>query len=159
MTISEVDAHRSRARDAEIPPPAERRHLRANVGGLLRQERWGRGWSQRDLAAAAGCANSVVAMLECGLRRPSESTTRRLAQALRPDGPPVEVAVLDLRLQRAAGASLRRWRRRRPPSARRARLYAEAAARLDGPARVDPAEQVAVGRLLAALAPPWRGQR
>jgi len=41
------------------------------------------------------------------------------------------VAVLDLRFQRAAGPSLRRWRRRRPPRGAVQRLYARAAAVLD----------------------------
>jgi len=41
------------------------------------------------------------------------------------------VAVLDLRLRRAAGESLVMWNRRRPPRVATRRLYTEAAAVLD----------------------------
>lgn len=125
------------------------------MGGLLRRERLARGWTQRQLDAAAGLSAEYVARLESGAERLSTSTTRRLAEALRPDGTPVDVAVLDLELQRAAGPSLRRWNRRRPYSTRRQRVYDEAGRRLDEQAPPDPVVQVAMARLAAALAPRW----
>ncbi len=57
--------------------------------------------------------------------------TRRLAEALGFDRDPVSVAVLDLRFQRAAGDSLRRWNRRRPPRVAVQRVYEQARAVLD----------------------------
>ena len=84
----------SRARSRSVPDPAERTRLAAHVGGLLRRERVARGWSQRRLEAAAGLSRGYVGYLESGAERLSTSTTRRLAEALRPDGTPVDVAVL-----------------------------------------------------------------
>ena len=153
MTATATPSCRSRARDGSRIDPAERTRLAAAVGGVLRRERLARGWTQRQLDAAAGMGAEYVAKLESGSERLSTSTTRRLAEALRPDGTPVEVAVLDLELQRASGPSLRVWNRRRPYSARRQRVYAEAAARLDSARAADPAALLALGRLLAALTP------
>lgn len=133
----------------EAPEPAERARLARDFGTVLRRERAGRGISQRRLEALAGVASGGVARLENGRRRPSESMTLRLARALRAGRPPVEVAMLDLELQRAAGESLRRWRKR-PMREQRRRLYEDAASRLDGRAP-DPAGQLQVGMLLAVL--------
>lgn len=155
MTVTINAAEASRARVPSVPDPAERTRLAAQVGGLLRRERVGLGWSQRRLEAAAGLSRGYVSDLESGTERLSTSTTRRLAEALRPDGLSVEVAVLDLELQRAAGASLRVWNRRRPYSARRQRVYDEAARRLAEQIGPDPVVQVAMARLTAALAPRW----
>jgi len=68
---------------------------------------------------------------------------RRLAEGLAFDRDPVAVAVLDLRFQRAAGPSLRRWNRRRTPRVATRRLYAEAAAVLDALDAAREAEQQA----------------
>lgn len=137
---------------ARVPAPtgAERARLARDLGLLLAAERSGRGWSAADLAGLAGCDRTTVVRLEAGSARPSESLTRALAVALRPDGAPVDVAVLDLRLQRAAGESLQRWRRTRPRSARWARTYARAAELLEV-ARPDPGGDVVVGLVLAEL--------
>jgi len=51
------------------------------------------------------------------------------------------VAVLDLRLRRAAGESLRRWRRRRPPRVAVQRLYTEAMAVINAEDATRQAEQ------------------
>jgi len=88
-------------------------------------------------AARAGVALNTVRDLETGSVRPSDRMTRRLAEALAFDRDPVRVALLDLRLQDAAGSSLRRWRRRRPPRVAVQRVYAEARRVLD----VERAEQ------------------
>lgn len=157
--VSTAGADGTRARVPDVPiPPAERTRLagEAGVGGVLRRERVARGWSQRQLEAAGGFGTGFVSYLEAGLRRPSESTTRRFAETLRSDESEVRVAMLDLELRRAAGESLRRWRRR-PWSARRQRVYDEAVRRLDGDRAPDPAGRLVVGRLLAALSP--RGER
>lgn len=132
------------------PTGAERARLARDLGLLLAAERTGRGWSFADVAERAGCHESTVKRLEAGIVRPSESLLRALAVALRPDGSPVDVAVLDLQLQRAAGESVRRWRRTRPRSARWVRTYARAAELLEA-ARPDPGGDVVLGLVLAAL--------
>jgi transcriptional regulator with XRE-family HTH domain len=76
--------------------------------GCCAGERLARAWTQRQLDAAAGLSAEYVARLESGAERLSTSTTRRLAEALHPDGSPVDVAVLDLELQGVAGPSLHR---------------------------------------------------
>ncbi|TCK25440.1 helix-turn-helix domain-containing protein [Pseudonocardia endophytica] len=139
-------------------PPDERARLARDVGMLVQVERVRAGLTQRDLAAAAGFDVITIKRIETGARRPSETSTRRIAEVLRAGCSPVEVARLDLVLQDAAGESLRRWRRRRAPSARRARVYAQARAELDGPA-ADPAGAAALGRLLAGLDAQWRAER
>lgn len=149
MTGPVTGATTARARVAD-PTGAERARLARGLGMLLTAERTGRGWSFADVAGRAGCHESTVRRLEAGIVRPSETLLRALAEALRPDGSPVDVAVLDLRLQRAAGDSVRRWRRTRPLSARRTRTYARAAELLEA-ARPDPGGDVVVGLVLAAL--------
>lgn len=139
--------------------PAERARLRAGLGGLLRWERLAAGLRQRGLAARVGYGLEAVKHLEAGSRRPSESSTRRLAEALRPGGDPVEVARLDLELQRAAGESLLRWNRTRAWSVQRRRIYEQAAAELDTPRPVAAGELAAWGRLVAGLAPRWEPPR
>lgn len=132
------------------PVGAERSRLRADLGLLLASERVAAGLSQRALAEAAGVAEASVKRLENGRVRPSETMMRALAVALRPDATRLAVEVLAVRLERAAGPSLHRWPNRRPASLRRRRLRAAALELLDGPAR-PVAEDVAVGRVLAAL--------
>jgi hypothetical protein len=83
------------------------------------------------LAARAEVSITSVRELEHDQVRPSDRMCRCLAEGLAFDRDPVSVAVLDLRLQRAAGPSLRRWHRRRPPRVAVQRLYARAAAVLD----------------------------
>ena len=83
------------------------------------------------LAARAEVSITSVRELEHGHVRPSDRMCRRLAEGLAFDRDPLAVALLDLRHQRAAGSSLRRWRRRRPPRVAVQRLYAEAMAVLD----------------------------
>jgi transcriptional regulator with XRE-family HTH domain len=122
------------------------------VGAIIRRERLAHGWSQRELSRRCGWGPSQVSRMEAGVRRPTETATRVLAKVLRAGRPPVEVAELDVELQRAAGPSLRRWCRR-PPSPARMALYAEAAARLDAARTPDPAALLGLGRLLAALSP------
>jgi len=105
--------------------------LRGSLGWLLYGERAARGWSQEVLAARARVGFTTVRDLERGAVRPSDRLCRRLAEGLAFDRDQLAVAVLDLRFQRAAGPSLRRWRRRRPPRGAVQRLYARAAAVLD----------------------------
>jgi len=83
------------------------------------------------LAARAKVSITSVRELEHGQVRPSDRMCRRLAEGLAFDRDPLSVAVLDLRFQRAAGPSLRRWNRRRPPRVAVQRIYAEAAAVVD----------------------------
>ena len=149
--IDAASGTRTRAPDIPVPP-AERTRLAAQVGAVIRRERLAYGWSQRELSRRCGWAPAQVSRLECGVRRPTETATRVLARVLRAGRPAVEVAMLDVELQRAAGPSLRRWRRR-PPSPARLALYAEAAARLDAARAPDSAALLTMGRLLAALAP------
>ncbi len=112
-------------------PPLERAELRSTVGWVLYGQRAARGWSQEVLAARAKVSITSVRELEHDQVRPSDRMCRCLAEGLAFDRDPVSVAVLDLRLQRAAGPSLRRWHRRRPPRVAVQRLYARAAAVLD----------------------------
>lgn len=144
-----IPAAPSSGRDRD-PEPAERARLARNVGTLLRRERAGRGITQRQLCDLAALASGTVARLESGRRRPSETMTLRLARALRAGRPPIEAAMLDLELQRAAGESLRRWVRKRKLPDRRVRLYEEAAARLAGRGP-DPVSRLQAGMLLAVL--------
>ena len=111
--------------------PGEQAALRGTLGWLLYGERAARGWSQEVLAARARVGFTTVRDLERGAVRPSDRMCRRLAEGLAFDRDQLAVAVLDLRFQRAAGPSLRRWRRRRPPRGAVQRLYARAAAVLD----------------------------
>ena len=54
--------------------------LGAEMGERIRQLRIARGWSQRDLARAAGIANpGMISYYELGERMPSYSTLIRLA--------------------------------------------------------------------------------
>jgi len=109
----------------------EQHQLRGSLGWLIYGERAARGWSQEVLAERARVGLTTVRDLESGRVRPSDRMTRRLAEALGFDRDPVSVAVLDLRFQRAAGDSLRRWNRRRPPRVAVQRVYELARAVLD----------------------------
>jgi len=82
---------------------------------------------------------------------------RRLAEGLAFDRDPVAVAVLDLRFQRAAGPSLRRWNRRRTPRVATRRLYVEAAAVVDAEDAKRQAEQQATAAaFVAEFRAQWR---
>ncbi|GAA4024966.1 hypothetical protein GCM10022247_56770 [Allokutzneria multivorans] len=100
--------------------------LRRTFGALLWRERLAQGLRQVDLAALAGLDRRTVERLEAGSVRPSTSSTRKLAVALRRGRDELAVAVLDLDLQEAAGSSLRTWNRRRPLRARTLRVYEQA---------------------------------
>jgi len=74
----------------------------------------------------------TIARLETAARRPTTSTTWRIAKALRPRGTLHDQVAVDERLRVAAGGSLRDYSRR-PHAARervRAELLAEAAGAL-----------------------------
>lgn len=92
---------------------AERAHLVAGVGALVRQERVAGGWRMARLALATGVARQTVWRLENGRRRPSRALLVGLAGAFRADDP----RPLAHRFVEAAGASLVEntpggWRRR-----------------------------------------------
>jgi transcriptional regulator with XRE-family HTH domain len=69
--------------------------LRRSFGAAVREARKAKGWSQEQLAAAAGLDRTYVSGLERGVRNPSLSTQERLAEAL-------AVALHDL-VERAEG--------------------------------------------------------
>jgi transcriptional regulator with XRE-family HTH domain len=56
--------------------------LRSAFGLAIRAARERRGWSQEQLADAAGLDRTYVSSLERGLRNPTLITQERLAQAL-----------------------------------------------------------------------------
>jgi hypothetical protein len=157
-------ARPSRARDGSAADTAEvdlsAADLAADQAAVLAVERDAAGWSAERLDREAGLSRSYVWGLSNGVERLSESTSRRLAEALARGqaavqgrtATSVDVAVLDLRLQRAA-PGLRRWARRKPYSLRRQRVYDEAARRLDEPRPPTPGEALEMGRVLAALEP------
>ncbi|MFT7835602.1 helix-turn-helix transcriptional regulator [Saccharothrix sp. BKS2] len=139
-------------------PPAERTRLRAEFGAAVWAERAARGWSQPVLAAALGVSTRTVQRWEGGTVRPTARVCARLAAAFLPDSDPVSRTVLALRLERAAGSSLRRPRRK-PLRAHVRRVREQAAARLERP---DAAGGLALAQALAALAPPpepWARRR
>ena len=147
--------------------PGEQAALRGSLGWLLYGERAARGWSQEVLAARAKVGFTTVRDLERGAVRPSDRMCRGLAEGLAFDRDPLAVAVLDLRLQRAAGPSLRRWRRRRPPRVAVQRLYTEAMAVINAEDATRQAEQDATAAAFieefttqwradaASAQPPW----
>ena len=57
------------------------RHVQRMAGNLLRLARARRGWSQRQLAAAAGVAASTVGRIESGAVQPTLPTLARLLAA------------------------------------------------------------------------------
>ena len=120
-------------------------------------QRASRGWSQEVLAGRAKVSITSVRELEHGQVRPSDRMCRRLAEGLAFDRDPLAVAVLDLRLQRAAGPSLRRWHRRRPPRVAVQRIYAEARRRLDAEDAARKAEREAgADAFMAEFQRQWR---
>ncbi len=74
----------------------------------------------------------MIARLETATRRPSTTTTWKIAKALRPRGTLHDRVAVDERLRAAAGASLRHYTRR--PHARREAVRAELLAEADGAA-------------------------
>ena len=131
--MTDHGVHRSGARErvhelGEVPP-AERVRL-ARFGVVLRAERGAARLTQAELAARAGVSRLTIVRLETAARRPTTTTTWRIAKALRPRGTLHDQVAVDERLRAAAGASLRDYSRR-PHAARervRAELLAEAAA-------------------------------
>ena len=88
----------------------ERVRLAQSFGARLATERRRAGLTQDALAARAGYSSAHVARLERGERRPTESTTWRLAKAITETrkGNIAAMVELDLRLMMAAaGESLR----------------------------------------------------
>ena len=143
-------------RSGEVPP-LERAELRSTVGWVLYGQRASRGWSQEVLAARAKVSITSVRELERGQVRPSDRMCRRLAEGLAFDRDALSVAVLDLRLQRAAGPSLRRWHRRRPPRVAVRQLYAEAAAVIDAEdAKRQAEQQASAAAFLEEFRAQWR---
>lgn len=61
--------------------PTSQRNLERLAGNLLRLAREERGWSQNQLAAAAGVPASTVGRIEAGERQPSLVTLGRLLAA------------------------------------------------------------------------------
>lgn len=113
-------------RPGEVPPE-ERARLRRTFGQALWSARVQAGVTQAELTRRAGLGPRTVEKLERGVCRPSDTMCRRLAAALLPGRDEVAVAVLVLDLEAAAGESLRRWHRRKPPRQRVQRVFAEAA--------------------------------
>ena len=139
-------------------PPLERTELRSTFGWALYGQRASRGWSQEVLAGRAKVSITSVRELEHGQVRPSDRMCRRLAEGLAFDRDPLAVAVLDLRLQRAAGPSLRRWRRRRPPRVAVQRIYTEAAVVVDAEVAAREAEREATAAaFVAEFRAQWHG--
>ncbi len=64
-----------------VPGPTTQRYIERLAGNLLRLARAQRGWSQRQLAEAAGVPVSTVARIESGARQPSLVTLSRLLVA------------------------------------------------------------------------------
>jgi len=136
----------SRARDGRhaVPDRAERVHLAATFGVVLRVERGH--LTQQELADRAGLDRRTVDRLENGQRRPSTVSIWRLARALRPGDSMQDRVALEERLRRAAGHSLV-YANTRPHAARervRGELLAEAGA---GPVA---SEADLLGRLIVA---------
>jgi transcriptional regulator with XRE-family HTH domain len=65
----------------EVPGPTTQAHTQRWAGNLLRLARQQRGWTQRQLAQAAGVPVSTVARIESGVRQPSLVTLSRLLAA------------------------------------------------------------------------------
>ena len=61
--------------------PSRRRHSEQLAGNLLRLARAKRGWTQRQLAAAAGVPQSTIARIEAGARQPALPMLTRLLAA------------------------------------------------------------------------------
>ena len=61
--------------------PTRRWHSEQLAGNLLRLARAKRGWTQRELAAAAGVPQSTIARIESGTRQPALPMLTRLLAA------------------------------------------------------------------------------
>jgi transcriptional regulator with XRE-family HTH domain len=94
----------------------ERERLAQGFSARLAAERRRAGLTQVELAARAGYSCAHVARLERGERRPTDSTTWRLAKALTEahQGNHAAMVELDVQLMMAAGESLRVLHRNRP---------------------------------------------
>jgi transcriptional regulator with XRE-family HTH domain len=66
-----------------VPPVVRQRYVHAVAcGACVAQARKARGWSQRELAARAGCSNQQISKVEAGAINTPIETLGRLAQAL-----------------------------------------------------------------------------
>jgi transcriptional regulator with XRE-family HTH domain len=94
----------------------ERDRLANRFGARLAAERYRAGLTQAALAEQSGYSCAHVARLERGERRPTDSTTWRLAKALIEvhRGSHDAMVELDVQLMMAAGESLRVLYRTRP---------------------------------------------
>ena len=68
--------------DPLMRPVVEQAGERARVVRPFLDARHHRGWTQRDLAAASGVAQPVIARFECGDSDPKITTLNKLAAAL-----------------------------------------------------------------------------
>lgn len=64
-----------------VPGPTTQRNTERYAANLLRLTRAKRGWSQRQLAEAAGVPTSTIGKIESGTRQPSLPTLCRLVAA------------------------------------------------------------------------------
>jgi transcriptional regulator with XRE-family HTH domain len=72
------------------------------TGEQIRAARKNKGWTQAQLAEAAGITQSMLSMVESGAAEPSSGTLRRIATAL---GLEVQVRLIDPNALRAATSS------------------------------------------------------
>lgn len=73
---------RIRIDDPALGAEYDRQRARAEVIRPVIEARRARGWSQRDLAAASGVQQPVIARLETGDTDPKLSTVTKLCRAL-----------------------------------------------------------------------------
>jgi transcriptional regulator with XRE-family HTH domain len=147
-------ASRARARDrrGEVPPQEQAR-LRDTFGRLLWASRLQADLTQAQLTALAGVGPRTIEKLERGVVRPSDSMCRKLSRALLRHADEVTQAVLAVRLQDAAGDSLRVWNRRRPISKKIIRAEVAAAERIEADReRARQAQQAEIDHWAALLA-------
>jgi transcriptional regulator with XRE-family HTH domain len=106
----------SRAPNEGMVVGDERDRLANRFGARLVAERYRAGLTQAALAEQSGYSCAHVARLEHGERRPTDSTTWRLAKALIEvhRGSHAAMVELDVQLMMAAGESLRVLYRTRP---------------------------------------------
>ncbi len=74
-----------RERRMAEPGSAEATRLAFELGAAVRELRTARGWSQAELASAAGMTQSAVARFEAGDTVPTLSVLGRIARALDAD--------------------------------------------------------------------------
>lgn len=147
MTVDSGRARRAVAGDRRgVVTGAERERLRCSLAAVLAHERGARSLTQVALASAAGVSRRSVEELERGAQRPSVTMVWRLARALRAGFDDHAVGALAMRLEAAAGDSLRDYSRR--PHRRRERIRAELLAESGGRPPITEAD--ALGPLVVA---------